>query len=108
MEAEKISRAVSNIGFIVLMPKFSMRMAIQSEFNRIEWYGRDPFENYIDHKDAVFLGSFDMQLHEFEVPYAAPQDNGNRTDTRWIHCRKSRGESLRVKGLQPLSFRAWP
>ena len=91
-----------------LMPKFGMHMGILREFDMIEWYGRGPFENYWDRKEAAFLGRYERTLDDFIVPYTAPQDNANRTDTRWIHFKNNRGEGLTIIGLQPLSFRAWP
>ena len=48
-----------------------------------------------------------MTLDEFVVNYPAPQENGNRCDVRWMTF--SDGDlTLRVDGLQPLCFRAWP
>ena len=90
-----------------LMPKFGMRMAVKPELDRISWYGRGIYENYPDRKSSEFIGQYTLPLNDFVVNYPAPQENGNRCDTRWITF--SDGNlSLRVDGLQPLCFRAWP
>ena len=42
-------------------------------------------------------------------PYVRPQDNGNRTDTRWFTVTDERGHGLRIAAAdKPLSFSTWP
>jgi len=95
-------------GFIPLIPKFGMRMAIPEAFSHIDWYGRGPHESYQDRKTSAFVGQYSRQVDEFIYPYISPQDNANRSDVRWTSFTDSEGEGLKIKGLQPLSFRAWP
>lgn len=90
-----------------LMPKFGLKMPVKPELDLISWYGRGIHENYPDRKSSEFIGQYSLTLKDFVVDYPAPQENGNRCDTRWITF--SDGDlSLRVDGLQPLCFRAWP
>ncbi len=90
-----------------LMPKFGMKMLINPEMDRIIWYGRGIHENYPDRKSSEFIGEYSLPLEDFAVSYPAPQENGNRCDTRWISF--SNGDlTLKVEGLQPLCVRAWP
>lgn len=90
-----------------LMPKFGFKMPVKPELDLISWYGRGIHENYPDRKSSEFIGQYSLTLKDFVVDYPAPQENGNRCDTRWITF--SDGDlSLRVDGLQPLCFRAWP
>jgi len=93
---------------IALMPKFGMRMRLPAEMNSVEWYGRGPFENYPDRKTAAFVGSWQKPLEAFITPYVVPQDNANRADARWFSLRNKAGSTIKVTGLQPLCFRAWP
>lgn len=89
-----------------LLPKFGMRMRLPSSFKSIEYYGRGPWENYPDRKRSSFMGHYKMALCSFETEYVHPQDNGCRTDVRWLMI--GNGErSLRIEGLQPLCIRAW-
>ena len=39
--------------------------------------------------------------------YVYPQENGNRTDVRWISCADDRGRGVVFVGSQPLSVSAW-
>ena len=91
---------------IPLIPKFGMRMRLTPDFDRVEYYGRGPWENYPDRKQGYDIGLYSMPLSEFEVDYARPQDNGNRCDVRWLSLLSS-GRSLRIDGCQPLCIRAW-
>ena len=90
------------------IPKFGMRMRIQDRFHDIQWYGRGPFENYPDRKTAALIGCYESKLEDFVTNYAVPQDNANRCDVRWFSLIDHDGSFIRVTGLQPLCFRAWP
>jgi len=90
-----------------LMPKFGMKMMINPDMEQISWYGRGIYENYPDRKSSEFIGEYSLPLEEFAVNYPAPQEYANRCDARWISF--SNGDlTLRIDGLQPLCFRAWP
>ena len=55
-----------------------------------------------------------MDLDDFKVDYASPQDNSNRSDVRWFSFSAAPGVAssaagqIKVTGLQELNFRAWP
>ena len=93
---------------IPLMPKFGMRMRLLPEMNRIEWYGRGEFENYPDRKTAALLGLYHLPLNKFITDYIVPQDNANRCDVRWFSLGSLGNRGIKITGLQPLCFRAWP
>jgi beta-galactosidase len=90
------------------IPKFGMRMRIPSDFSLIDWYGRGPWENYPDRKTGSFIGIYNSKLENFITPYPAPQDNANRCDVRWFSMSTQNNNSIKITGLQPLCFRAWP
>jgi beta-galactosidase len=90
------------------IPKFGMRIRIQDKFNYVKWYGRGPFENYPDRKTAALIGLYESKLENFVTNYAVPQDNANRCDVRWFSLADQNGNTIKVDGLQPLCFRAWP
>jgi beta-galactosidase len=93
---------------IPLIPKFGMRVRIPEAYNTIDWYGRGPYENYPDRKTASLIGLYHLALENFVVPYPAPQDNANRCEVRWFSLSTQNNETIKVTGLQPLNFRAWP
>ena len=91
---------------IPLIPKFGMRMRLTSDFDKVEYYGRGPWENYPDRKLGYDIGRYAMPITDFQVDYVRPQDNGNRCDVRWLSL-SSDGCSMRIDGGQPLCIRAW-
>ena len=91
---------------IPLIPKFGMRMRLTSDFDKVEYYGRGPWENYPDRKLGYDIGYYTMPLADFQVDYVRPQDNGNRCDVRWLTL-SSDGCSMRIDGGQALCIRAW-
>ncbi|MBJ6368595.1 glycoside hydrolase family 2 TIM barrel-domain containing protein [Snuella sedimenti] len=95
-------------GNIALIPKFGFRMALPKAFEKIEWYGRGPHESYADRKTGALYGKNKMFLSSFITPYISPQDNANRTDVRWMRLSDGLGNGIKIKGLQPMSFRVWP
>ncbi|MGM9734777.1 MAG: glycoside hydrolase family 2 TIM barrel-domain containing protein [Prevotella sp.] len=91
---------------IPLMPKFGMRMRLTPDFDKVEYYGRGPWENYPDRKIGYDIARYAMPLSDFQVDYIRPQDNGNRCDVRWLTL-SSDDCSLHIDGGQPLCVRAW-
>ena len=91
---------------IPLIPKFGMRMRLPADYTHVEYYGRGPWENYPDRKRSAFIGRYEMPLQAFETEYIHPQDNGCRTDVRWLNI-SSPELTLRISGCQPLCIRAW-
>jgi beta-galactosidase len=90
------------------IPKFGMRVRIPESYSNIQWYGRGPYENYPDRKTASLIGLYNFRLENFITPYPAPQDNANRGDVRWFAMSDQNNSVIKVTGLQPLCFRAWP
>ena len=83
-----------------------MRMRLPIKYNKVEWYGRGPYENYPDRKLSQFIGHYSMSLSNYMVNYIKPQDNSNRCDIRWFNI-SSGNDTIRIQGLQPLCIRAW-
>lgn len=80
------------------MPKIGMTMQIPVEFENVKWYGRGPFENYIDRKSAAAIGSYNKKIADMYYPYIRPQENANRTDTRWLALTNKNGTGLFISG----------
>ncbi len=90
------------------LPKFGLRMGLAGQAEHLSWYGRGPFENYEDRKTAALLGRYESGIEQFMTPYPYPQDNGARTDLRWLTMRTGSGLQFRVDGYAPFIVRAWP
>jgi beta-galactosidase len=91
------------------MPRFGMRVELPKQYDNLNYYGRGPFENYNDRNTASLIGVyFDKTDNQFTQNYIRPQENGYRTDTRWLTLTNAQGTGLFVEGLQPICFSAMP
>jgi beta-galactosidase len=86
------------------LPRFGMRLRVPARFGRVEWYGRGPHENYWDRQASAFVGLYKSTVREQFVPYVSPQENGTKTDVRWLAVGDERGRGLAFFGLDLLSF----
>jgi beta-galactosidase len=78
------------------MPRFGMRMNLDSNFSNLSYYGRGPWENYSDRNTASFLGIYNQTVAEQYTKYIRPQENGYKTDVRWIELKNKNGVKLKV------------
>lgn len=66
------------------LPRLGVTMTLPDDFEALEWFGRGPLENYIDRNRAAAVGRWSGSVSGQYVPYALPQEHGNKTDLRWI------------------------
>lgn len=88
------------------IPRMGMQMIIDGSLDSIRWFGRGPFENYADRKTAALVGKYSAKVEELYFPYVRPQENGYRTDIRWLALSNEGGYGLFVSGLPLVSFNA--
>jgi beta-galactosidase len=50
----------------------------------VRWFGRGPHESYRDKKLSQLVGRWYLPAEMLVTDYEFPQENGNRTDTRWV------------------------
>ncbi len=88
--------------------RVGMTMGLSFELSRTEYYGRGPWENYPDRKRAAEVGQFESATDAMFHSYAMPQENGNRTDTRWLRLSGDAGTGIVVTGQPHFQFSIWP
>jgi len=88
------------------LPRFGMRMELHQPYENLTYYGRGPFENYIDRYSGAFIGRYEDKVENQFYWYIRPQETGNKTDVRWLTLLDSGGLGVKITGLQPISFSA--
>jgi beta-galactosidase len=88
------------------MPRFGMSIALNSAFENLEWFGRGPQENYNDRKTSAFVGNYFSTVTDQFVPYISPQENGYKTDTRWLMLKSNDNSGLLFKAEKLICFSA--
>ena len=82
---------------------YGMQLVMPEKYSTVEYYGRGPWENYIDRKDASVLGIYKSAVSAQYWGYVRPQESGNHTDVRWwsVYDPKS-GAGLTFRGAKPM------
>lgn len=88
------------------MPKIGVQLMLKSGFERVQWYGRGPHDNYPDKNVSALVGRYDSSVHELFENHIRPQENGNRGDVRWVSLSDVHGYGLTVWGKENFSFSA--
>ena len=78
------------------IPRVGMRLTTFNEFENFTWYGRGPFENYWDKKQAAFIGLYNSKVKDQLYPYEMPQENGAKSDVRWLSLTNAKGNGIKV------------
>ncbi|MFO7999603.1 MAG: glycoside hydrolase family 2 TIM barrel-domain containing protein, partial [Marinilabilia sp.] len=89
------------------LPRFGMQCTIPEAFAEAEFYGKGPHESYWDRKEGARLGHFTMPTDELPYLYVYPQENGNRSDVRWLKLEGNR-RTLNITGPNQFDFSIWP
>ncbi len=76
------------------LPRIGLALKLNNHFNNIEWYGRGPQENYPDRKTGYKVGIYQSTVDSMYEPYLIPQENGLRTDNRWLKVLDDKGKGL--------------
>lgn len=78
------------IGLLASLPK---------QYRRISWYGRGPHESYCDRKSAAAVSLYHADIDAMQHNYMRPQENGNRTDVRYLSVTDDYGNGFTVRDL---------
>jgi hypothetical protein len=92
------------------LPRIGVACALVPGLERVRWYGRGPHECYSDRKAGAPVGLYGSSVDDLQVPYILPQENGNRTDVRWVELATPHGAEpaagLRVAASSTFDFSA--
>lgn len=89
--------------------RIGMTMGIPEPLEQTEYYGRGPWENYPDRKRSAEVDVYSMATDHLFYSYALPQENGNRSDVRWLKVSAATGSTgLNISGEPTFNFSIWP
>jgi hypothetical protein len=88
------------------LPRIGMQMRLPRAFDHFAWYGRGPHETYADRKEGAQVGVYDGGVQGQFEPYITPQENGNKTETRWAALTRTDGVGLLAVGMPYLNVSA--
>ena len=88
--------------------RFGDRFTLYEGFKNVEWYGRGPIASYVDRKGGSKVGIYQSTVEQLYNLYARPQENGNRSETRWMKIQDESGLGLKITSLDHFHFSALP
>ncbi len=86
--------------------RFGMELQMPKNYDRVEFYGKGPHENYIDRANSQMLGVWNQTVEEQYYPYIRPQESGNKTAVRYWKVVDAQGKGLMFEGTQALECKA--
>lgn len=86
------------------LARIGMYTSLPAEFSSVEWFGRGPFESYQDRKESALVGHYSGMVKDQHFPYVMPQENGNKTEARWLKIHSGSGTTIEIKGEPCIDF----
>jgi beta-galactosidase len=83
-----------------ILPRFGMKMVLPAGFEKIEYYGRGPHENYKDRRSSAPVGRYTQTITDQFYPYVRPQETGTKTDIRWYSLYSGKNTGIMVQAGQ--------
>ena len=94
----------------LVLPKLGFILKLPERFNKVEWLGRGPGENYPDRKTGSPVGIYHSTVNDMVEDYPRPMEMGNRMDTQWVAVTDAQGAGLLVAAStdETMNFSALP
>lgn len=89
-----------------VLPRFGNNFIIKDEYQNVTWYGRGPHENYQDRNTSALVGLYNASVSDLYFPYIRPQENGYKTDTRWVVFQNKERKGIKISAPQTFGFSA--
>ena len=80
----------------VILPRLGFTFDMPKEYEQYTWYGRGPWENYRDRKEACFPGLYHSTVTEQWTPYILPQETGNKEEVRFVALTDNEDKGLMI------------
>ncbi|MGQ4488637.1 glycoside hydrolase family 2 TIM barrel-domain containing protein [Streptomyces sp. SAS_281] len=83
------------------IPEVGTLLHLPHRLEHVHYYGRGPEENHWDRNNGTDVGLYSGTVTGQWTPYIRPQENGNKTDVRWMALTDGSGSGLLATG-EPL------
>lgn len=88
------------------IPNVGTLFTIPGGFEKVQWYGRGPSENYVGRREGSYAGIYSANVDDFFVPYMEVGETGQRSDVKWMMLTNAQGKGLMVVGSPRMEFNA--
>lgn len=67
-----------------MLPRFGLRMFLNQNMDKVQYYGMGPMESYCDKHRASSHGIYEGFVEDFHEDYIRPQENGSHYDCSYV------------------------
>lgn len=79
-----------------ILARVGLEMMLPEDRNLAQWFGLGPGQTYRDMKEAGKIGIWERGVDDMMINYDMPQENGNRTETRWVKVTDERSIGIKA------------
>ena len=88
--------------------RFGLRVGVRAGLRHALWYGRGPEECYSDRKTGQKVAIHRLDAEQMPHLYVRPQENGNRTDVRFLALSDDAGHGVCIRADENMDFSLLP
>ena len=77
-----------------IIPKMGFRLEMPSAMEQLAWFGRGPWDSYVDRKEACLPGIYRSTVTDQYEEYILPQEHGTKQEVRWMSLTDNEGHGL--------------
>ncbi|MEM0994753.1 MAG: glycoside hydrolase family 2 TIM barrel-domain containing protein, partial [Bacteroidota bacterium] len=94
----KVTAQIEAAESVPELVRYGMHCAIPLAYQNIVYYGKGPYESYVDRQISAKKGRYEQNISDWHTPYIRPQENGNRMGVQWAEFTNKEGLGLRIEG----------
>jgi len=88
----------------VSLPRIGYEARVPSQYSQVSWYGKGFGSSYVDRSEGMKTGIYSGDVESLFINYPVPQENGNRSEVRWMEMVDKDDKGINVSGDQLLNF----
>lgn len=97
---------VTPFGDVPPLPRIGTFQRLDPSLENLTWYGRGPWENYVDRCEGCDVGLYRSTVTDQYVDYIRPQDCGGKTAVRWATLTDTNGRGVKITCDKPFFLQA--
>lgn len=86
-----------------ILPRLGFSLEMPKEYDRVEWYGLGPWENYVDRKEQCFPAVYKGSVKDQQTDYIMPQENGTKHEVRYMSVTDGDGRGIRFTAPEKMA-----
>ncbi|MBS2211284.1 DUF4981 domain-containing protein [Carboxylicivirga mesophila] len=87
-----------------MMIRQGTELVLAAGYDNVEWFGTEG-PTYNDRNNEL-VGVYQSTVDKLWVEYSSPQENGYRSNTRWVTMTNASGKGLKITGDEVIGFGA--